>query len=494
MLTDAVLVDRVIAGFDDAFEELYRRHSAAAWRLGQAVTGNSHDAADAVSEAFARVLQAVRSGRLENGESFRSYLLTATRNAALDGMRRAGKANPTADEHLDLASPAPSPAEKVTGAVDAVLVAEAFRNLPERWRSVLWLTEVEGVATKDAADQLGMSANGTAQLAVRARAGLRERYLQAHVRNHARPECRFTYEHLGAYVGGGISPRDLAKVDQHLAGCADCRARKEEIEELGSTLRRIVLPVPLTLGALSAGKVHTVLTASSTAAPAGLSTRALQLAKEPTPLMRKVVGASAAGVLALGLLSLGLVTDGDDRVAGLAAPKGDAATVELPDPVVDPLPERFSDSFARGSASYALPRRTAAAPSGAVSAPAPSTRKPAAATTPAPKPQTRPQASPLPVPVPVPVTIPEPLCALPLVGGLCPSTDGTDPAPEPTLPLPDVNVGANLLEQKVGVAVGVDDPAVSVVAGPIEVGEPTPATPEEEGVVATIGDTTIKLP
>src|SRR5439155_953894 len=151
MLTDAQLVERVIAGFDDAFDELYRRHANSAWRLAQAVTNNSHDAADAVSEAFARVLQAVRAGRLEDGG------------------------------------------------------------------------------------------------AVRPRAGLRERYLQAHVRNHAEPRCKFTVEHLGAYVAGAISPRDLAKVDQHLAGCEDCRARKEELEDLGTTLRRVAFPLPLAL-------------------------------------------------------------------------------------------------------------------------------------------------------------------------------------------------------------------------------------------------------
>src|SRR5947209_8458632 len=230
MLTDAVLVDRVIAGFDDAFDELYRRHANAAWRLANSVTGNTHDAADAVSEAFARVLQAVRAGRLADGASFKSYLLTATRNAALDGLRKSGRTRPADNESLDAPSTATGPMEKVTGHEDAVLVAEAFRGLPERWRSVLWLTEVEGVATKDAATQLGLTPNGTAQLAVRARAGLRERYLQAQVRNHARPECKFTVEHLGAYVGGSIAPRDLAKVDQHLADCEDCRARKEELE------------------------------------------------------------------------------------------------------------------------------------------------------------------------------------------------------------------------------------------------------------------------
>src|SRR2546421_4545847 len=225
MLTDAVLVERVIAGFDDAFDELYRRPATSAWRLAQAVTNNSHDAADAVSEAFARVLQAVRAGRLDDGGAFRSYLLTATRNAALDTIRRRSTTKPSPNDDLEVVDVRATPAEKIAGHEDALLVAEAFRNLPERWRSVLWLTEVEGIATKDAAGQLGLTANGTAQLAVRARAGLRDRYLQAHVRNHAKPECRFSVEHLGAYVGGGLAPRDLAKVDQHLAGCEDCRAR-----------------------------------------------------------------------------------------------------------------------------------------------------------------------------------------------------------------------------------------------------------------------------
>ena len=94
MLTDAVLVDRVVAGFEGDFEELYRRHASAAWRIAQAVTGNAHDAADAVAEAFARVFQAVKSGRLTDAGAFRAYLMTATRNASLDPLRALGQDPP----------------------------------------------------------------------------------------------------------------------------------------------------------------------------------------------------------------------------------------------------------------------------------------------------------------------------------------------------------------------------------------------------------------
>src|SRR6267378_1519744 len=93
---DQVLAERAAQGDEEAFDQLYRRHSPAAWRVAQAVTGNPHDSSDAVAEAFSRVLVALEAGRLENGDRFRSYLLSATRNASLDVTRRSGRSRPTA--------------------------------------------------------------------------------------------------------------------------------------------------------------------------------------------------------------------------------------------------------------------------------------------------------------------------------------------------------------------------------------------------------------
>ena len=256
---DADLAERAAAGDNTAFEELYRRHAEAAWRVAHAVTNHKDDAADAVSDAFTRVLSALPEGRLREGGSFRAYLLTTTRRAGIDQLRRRGRQQPGAGPEAVMAmadrpgsSPSESPTERLMAATDAALVAAAFRGLPERWRSVLWLTEVEGVPAKEAAPLLGMSANGVAQLAVRARNGLRERYLQAHLRtSEVAAECQFSVDRLGAYVAGALSPRDLAKVDQHLAGCPTCRDREAELEDLGHRLRRIVLPLPIGLGAVA---------------------------------------------------------------------------------------------------------------------------------------------------------------------------------------------------------------------------------------------------
>jgi RNA polymerase sigma factor (sigma-70 family) len=483
MLSDAVLVERVVAGFDEAFDELYRRHAPAAWRLGQAVAGNGHDAADAVAEAFARVLQAVRAGRLADGSAFRPYLLAATRNAALDGLRRRSRTHP--DDELDaVAATAPTPADAASHTADAALVAEAFRNLPERWRSVLWLTEVEGVPTKDAADQLGLSPNGTAQLAVRARAGLRERYLQAHLKGDVRPACRFTVEHLGAYVGGAISPRDLAKVDQHLAGCATCTARREELEDLGTPLRHLALPIPLALGAISAERVHAVLTASSSSLPTGsLAARAIQLAKEPTPFMRKAAGASAAGVLALGLLALPFASS-DKGVKGLAAPDGTVQSAAAP--AVAEVP---AASFDTAGGSYALPagiggttsvdRRAFTAPRGTAVTPPASTKSTTTTTAPAPTPAaTKPDAP------------ANPLTQLlgPILTPILPSP-GAAPTEIPA------NVGINLGGHDLGLgAIVGTTPALGVEADDTVVGTTDPATPTTPGIVVQVGPLTVPVP
>src|SRR5439155_18071472 len=140
----------------------------------------------------------------------------------IDLIRRGGRSTPTDRlEHLDHAGGS-TPSEKFLDGEDRSLAAEAFRSLPERWRTVLWLSEVEGMAPSEVAPLLGVTANTAAQLAVRARAGLRERFLQQHVGSEVDADCKFATSRLGAYVAGRLTPRDVANVDQHLAGCKPC--------------------------------------------------------------------------------------------------------------------------------------------------------------------------------------------------------------------------------------------------------------------------------
>jgi RNA polymerase sigma factor (sigma-70 family) len=237
------------AGGHAAVDELYRRHAREAIQVARSITRNVDDASDAVAEAFAGVVQAMQEERLVDPGALRAYLMVATRNAAIDVVRRARRVTPAGED------PAPGrhetllgPSDRLLAGADRSIVAEAFGELPPRWRAVLWLTEVEAYSPRDAAVLLQASPNNVAQLGVRARARLRERYVQLHVRNHAAGDCLEAAERLGGLVAGELTTTQTRRVRGHLAECADCRSRLAELEDLGLSLRR---GIPLTLPLLS---------------------------------------------------------------------------------------------------------------------------------------------------------------------------------------------------------------------------------------------------
>ena len=250
--TDAELVALAAGGERAAFAELYRRHIGPAKAAARGVADNGHDAADAVSDAFANVFRIVRAGRFPEGAEFQPYVVTAARRAAIDQLRRAAR-TVTGGHGLDesgvLSSMVARPSERVMAVESAELVSRAFAGLPSHLRAVLQLTELDGVPMREAAALLGVSPNTAAQRAVRARARLRQRYLQAHVAPWAEEKCRPTVDQLGAYVSEALSPRDLRKVEVHLEGCETCRHRVLELREIGAVLRRAVLRRPLDVAA-----------------------------------------------------------------------------------------------------------------------------------------------------------------------------------------------------------------------------------------------------
>jgi RNA polymerase sigma factor (sigma-70 family) len=461
--TDSDLLQEALAGEPGAFEALYSRHVDAAYRTGCAVARNRHDASDAVAEAFTRLFQRINEGRLGPDVNFRAYLLASVRNAAHDLHRVDQRRSTTDDDDVfDTHGITSTPAEVLVGSEEAALIVRAFEDLPERWRYVLWLTEVEGMAPRDAAEHLGISANNTAQLAHRARNRLRERYLNAHVDGATLPStCQFTTERLGAYVGGALSRRDTMKVETHLTDCGECQDRLAVIEEVGSTLRRSMLPIPLVLaGAGGAAQALSAAGISATSA-AGASTTAgaTHLVGSGLGRLQKLAQTAVAGGTGLAV-AMGSLFAFD--AAGQTPGRGDGLdrdrlAIEQPATAEVPLDEAALEIARDSDVAYALPRLDRFA------APDPVDQSTAADDPTADAP-----------------TATAPTVTDPAVG------DGTgDVAPPETdavEPLAQTNVGLSLLGEPIGASVGVGDgSSTGVTAGPLTVGDTT-AVPETDGV------------
>ncbi|MFE9232546.1 sigma-70 family RNA polymerase sigma factor [Cellulosimicrobium funkei] len=258
-LGDEQLADAVRAGRAEAFAVLWERHADAGRAAARRLTA-TYDPDDLVQEAYLRVLGALQSGHGPTGP-FRPYLYTTLRSVAASWAR----------------TPDPTPVEDVPEVVDPrdlstevlerSVTVRAFRRLPERWQAVLWYTEVEGMEPREAAPLLGLSAGATAALSYRAREGLRREWLQAHVSSDAvAPECRWTVERLGDRARGSLSRAAQDRVEEHLTGCLSCSILAEEVDDVASRLRIVLLP--LVLGVPAAVDAATGALAATTAAPA----------------------------------------------------------------------------------------------------------------------------------------------------------------------------------------------------------------------------------
>ncbi|WP_329385699.1 sigma-70 family RNA polymerase sigma factor [Streptomyces sp. NBC_01716] len=432
--SDAELIQRMRAGDDGAYEELYRRHSAAVLRYARTCCRDGHTADDLTAEVFARTLQAVRGGAGPE-QAVRAYLLTTVRRVAAAWTKTAKReqlvedfavfaaesarsAEVSDDETLDLGADVRAMHE-----AERSLAMQAFRSLPERWQAVLWHTTVEEESPSTIAPLFGLTANATAVLASRAREGLKQAYLQAHVNTSVASagDCARYADRLGAYARGGLRIRAERGLRKHLEECAKCRLVAGELAHVNAGIPA-VLPIAV-IGWFAAGYS---LKAAGVVAGGAVGAAGAGAAAAAGGASGSAGGSAAAGGAAAEGLGAPLKA-GIAAVVALAAAAGLVWALsgdEVPDkpeakpPVVQPVvPEEPTPP---------PESKPPAAP--APPPPAPPAKKPAPAPTPTPEPK------PSPTPTKAKPTPPKPPPPAPTPASPKPPA----PSPPPPPPAPEV--------------------------------------------------------
>ncbi|MGH1526973.1 RNA polymerase sigma factor [Leifsonia sp. L25] len=203
-LSDAELLTLAREGDTAAYGVLWKRHWHAARAMAASVTGR-FDPDDLASEAFTRILKAVEKGGGPRS-GFRSYLATTVRNVAIDWSRR--KTTPNIEDP-DIIEDWTFSELTALERIERETIAKAFYDLPDSWQEVLWYTEVEDMAPREVAPILGLTPNAVSALAVRAREGLRQAWINAHLADSPKddPAHSWTLKRLGSYVRGKLSER-----------------------------------------------------------------------------------------------------------------------------------------------------------------------------------------------------------------------------------------------------------------------------------------------
>lgn len=182
-LDESVLLARLRAGEEAAYAEMLRAYSGRLMAVARRYLKNDEDVRDAVQDAF---LSAFRSiDRFAGGSQLYTWLHRIQVNACLMKLRTKRRKPEESIEdllpHFDSGGhqSEPSllwqePAEReIERRETRELVRRAIDRLPESYRTVLLLRDIEDVSTEETADLMGISPNAVKIRLHRARQALR---------------------------------------------------------------------------------------------------------------------------------------------------------------------------------------------------------------------------------------------------------------------------------------------------------------------------------
>ena len=169
-MTDGELLARFLRSRDeDALAALVRRHAPMVWGVCRRLLHNHHDAEDAFQATF---LVLVRKAADVPRQAVANWLYGVARQTAVRLRATAAKRGRRETQVVNM--PEPTVAEVRDADLQAVLDEELSR-LPDHYRGVIVLCDLEGMTRKEAARQLGIPEGSVASRLARARVMLAKR-------------------------------------------------------------------------------------------------------------------------------------------------------------------------------------------------------------------------------------------------------------------------------------------------------------------------------
>jgi RNA polymerase sigma-70 factor, ECF subfamily len=159
---DRALVNRVLSGNREAFQELVGRHQTRVFHLARSLVRNPADASDIAQETFVRAFVNIKSYRSDG--SFTAWIVKIANNLSIDFLRRQKVQAPAElDDALAesdaaqvglLGSVRSDPQANALRRELGEQLEHALRQLPEKHRAILILREVDGLSYEELAETL----------------------------------------------------------------------------------------------------------------------------------------------------------------------------------------------------------------------------------------------------------------------------------------------------------------------------------------------------
>jgi RNA polymerase sigma-70 factor, ECF subfamily len=160
-LTDEEIVDRVRAGDLALYEVIMRRYNQRLYRVARAILHDDTEAEDVMQDAYVRAY--THLGQFAGRSAFSTWLTRIAVHEALSRLRSRNR-HPQVDiteydGEISMKTPSRSldPEQNASTAQLREILEEAVLNLPESYRTVLMLRDIEELSTAETAEVLDLT-------------------------------------------------------------------------------------------------------------------------------------------------------------------------------------------------------------------------------------------------------------------------------------------------------------------------------------------------
>jgi RNA polymerase sigma-70 factor (ECF subfamily) len=226
---ESTVVVGLQAGNPEAFEELVRTSSGRLLATAYRILGSEDAAQDAVQEGLIAAWKAIAS--FEGESSLSTWLHRIVVNASLARLRSAkgrgevslsDETGTVASAFEGLAGAWTEPGPRLeTKLAMRTAIQKALRLIPEEFRTVLVLRDVEELSSREVAERLGIPDATVRQRLHRARAAMAE-ILRPELCGGAELTCGGQLDLLLDYIDAALPAELQVPVHEHLESCETC--------------------------------------------------------------------------------------------------------------------------------------------------------------------------------------------------------------------------------------------------------------------------------
>lgn len=173
---EAQVIEQILKGDINAYEQLVTRYEKSVYNLALRMTDNAEDAADMAQEAFIKAYNSLASFR---GDSkFSVWLYRIVSNVCLDFLRKQSRRPAMSlsvedddgeDVQLDVPDESMSPESLLERKLTRESVRAGLAQLPEDYRQILLLRELQGLSYDEIAQTLDIGVGTVKSRIFRAR-------------------------------------------------------------------------------------------------------------------------------------------------------------------------------------------------------------------------------------------------------------------------------------------------------------------------------------